>query len=234
MTTRKERERERESAFMASDRASRPTMTAFLSLGSTYTYLTARRILKEIQKYDNVDIVVKVFSVRAVMIEQDNVPFPPKKEAKVKHMWRDIERRAARYGIEPKPVVPAPYPLREFDRANRVGIVLTHKGKFFQYLDAAYTLWFGAEQIEPGTVEGITRAMRMIGEDAAHVTEAAMSDDTKREYEANTKVAFEAGIFGAPSWIVTSPDGVREELFWGDDRLEDALECASEMAHSVV
>ena len=38
------------------------------------------------------------------------------------------------------------------------------------------------------------------------------------EYNANTKEALANGIFGAPSF------SVENEIFWGDDRLEDAIE----------
>jgi 2-hydroxychromene-2-carboxylate isomerase len=36
----------------------------------------------------------------------------------------------------------------------------------------------------------------------------------QRRYEANTQQAIDAGVFGAPSYVV---DG---ELFWGQDRLD--------------
>ena len=42
------------------------------------------------------------------------------------------------------------------------------------------------------------------------------------EYNANTEEALAKGIFGAPSFSVES------EIFWGDDRLEDAIECLRE------
>jgi len=38
--------------------------------------------------------------------------------------------------------------------------------------------------------------------------------DVQRQYEANTARAIEAGVFGAPSYVI---DG---EIFWGQDRLE--------------
>jgi 2-hydroxychromene-2-carboxylate isomerase len=38
---------------------------------------------------------------------------------------------------------------------------------------------------------------------------------------AETKSARELGIFGSPSFVVEG------ELFWGDDRLQDALDWAS-------
>ena len=49
----------------------------------------------------------------------DNIPFPPSKESKVRHMWRDIERRAELYCL-PIPKVPAPYTLKKFDLAKKL------------------------------------------------------------------------------------------------------------------
>lgn len=40
------------------------------------------------------------------------------------------------------------------------------------------------------------------------------SPDVQKRYEANTRQAIDAGVFGAPSYVI---DG---ELFWGQDRLD--------------
>jgi 2-hydroxychromene-2-carboxylate isomerase len=45
----------------------------------------------------------------------------------------------------------------------------------------------------------------------------ANSDDTKAVLTAETDAARELGIFGSPTFIVG------RELFWGDDRLADAI-----------
>ena len=45
----------------------------------------------------------------------------------------------------------------------------------------------------------------------------AESDETGRAYEAATAEARSLGIFGAPTFVT------RGEIFWGDDRLEDAV-----------
>jgi len=49
------------------------------------------------------------------------------------------------------------------------------------------------------------------------VLEIAGSLDVEAAYLNQTESAKRAGIFGSPSFIV---DG---QLFWGDDRLEDAI-----------
>jgi 2-hydroxychromene-2-carboxylate isomerase len=52
------------------------------------------------------------------------------------------------------------------------------------------------------------------GELPARRIEDAHSQAAAERYEANTRRAIEAGVFGAPSYVI---DG---EIFWGQDRLE--------------
>ena len=42
----------------------------------------------------------------------------------------------------PKPKLPAPYPLQAFDQANKVGIVLNQQGRYLEYFEETYRLWF--------------------------------------------------------------------------------------------
>ena len=64
--------------------------------------------LPEVERAHNMTFRWRPFDVRHVMVEQNNIPFKGK-PVKAAYMWRDIERRAERYGLSPK--VPAPYPL---------------------------------------------------------------------------------------------------------------------------
>ena len=54
------------------------------------------------------------------MLEQNNIPFRGK-PVKMRYMWRDIERRAARYAI-PFNSIPT-YPVDLEYLANRVGVL---------------------------------------------------------------------------------------------------------------
>ncbi|GLS36831.1 hypothetical protein GCM10010869_24220 [Mesorhizobium tianshanense] len=64
--------------------------------------------LPEVAGSTSIDFRWRPFNVRRVMVQQNNVPFKDK-PVKVAYMWRDVERRAQRYGLTPK--LPAPYPL---------------------------------------------------------------------------------------------------------------------------
>ena len=189
----------------------------WFSIGSTYTYLSVTR-LTEVSQKTGASFSWKPFSVRKIMREMDNIPFPPNKQTKVEYMWRDIERRARGYGF--KANVPAPYPLKEFDLANRVAVLAMQEGWCEDYVRETYRLWF-IDGHEAGSDVNLTQTLSEIGQDKLRVLELSCSSDVEAAYLNQTENAKQAGIFGSPSFIV---DG---ELFWGDDRLEDAINWAS-------
>jgi len=188
----------------------------WFSIGSTYTYLSVTRIAA-LAKEAGASFSWQPFSVRKIMREMDNVPFPPSKKVKVDYMWRDIERRAQGYGFSAR--VPAPYPLGEFDLANRVAVLGKQEGWCEDYVRATYRRWF-IEGQEAGGEPNLPQTLSEIGQDLSHVLERANSPDIEAAYLEQTARAQRLGIFGSPSFVV---DG---ELFWGDDRLEDAVRWA--------
>ena len=190
-------------------------LTAWLSIGSTYSYLTAMRI-KEVVKKEDINLSIVPISIRQIMKSMDNIPFPPSKQTKVNYMWRDIERRAALYKI-PVPKVPAPYPLKEFDRANLVGIVMNDKGLYLDYFKYTYEEWF-LNGNEAGSKQNLEVTLKKLGLDLQETI--ALADTMEERYIENTKQALDFGIFGVPSFSFSN------EIFWGDDRLEDAIRLA--------
>ena len=132
-------------------------------------------------------------------------------------MWRDIERRAKGYGFEAR--VPVPYPLKEFDLANRVAILGMQEGWCPNYVRETYLRWF-LDGLEPGSEPNVSYSLTEIGQNPTKVLEASTGENTRAAYEKQTEEAKAKGNFGSPSFIV---DG---ELFWGDDRLEDAVSWA--------
>ena len=192
----------------------------WFSIGSTYTYLTVMR-LKKVEQEAGVTFNWQPFSVRALMQEMDNIPFIGK-PAKEKYMWRDIQRRAERYGI---PVnLPIEYPLKNFDLANRIAIVAQKEGWCPEYVGTTYHLWF-REGLPAGDEANLSESLRNAGQRPDRVLELANSDSINHAYQDATSRARTLGIFGSPSFVV---DGL--ELFWGDDRLEDAIDCSRRLA----
>jgi len=60
-----------------------------------------------------------------------------------------------------------------------------------------------------------------LGQPGTRIVEQAQAPDNKQRLHEQTRRAVEAGIFGAPSFVVG------DELFWGNDRLDDALRWAN-------
>ena len=184
------------------------------SIGSTYTYLSTQR-LSEIERQNDFIFEWCPFSVRSRMIEMENVPFmAEKKRDKIEYMWRDVQRRANFYGFDAK--VPAPYPLKEFDLANKVAILGKDQGWIKEYTVLTYKKWF-LEHLEPGSEPNLSSTLREIGLDAENIIKLAQTDEIEQKYLKNTEMAKNKGIFGSPTFIVEN------EVFWGDDRCEDAI-----------
>ena len=184
------------------------------SIGSTYTYLSTQR-LNDIANQKNIEFEWCPFSVRSRMIEMENVPFmAEKKRDKIDYMWRDVQRRANFYGFDAK--VPAPYPLKEFDLANKVAILGKDQGWIKEYTILTYKKWF-LEHLEPGSEPNLSSSLREIGLDPDKIINLAQADEIEQKYLKNTEIAKNKGIFGSPSFTVEN------EVFWGDDRCEDAI-----------
>ena len=152
------------------------------------------------------------------MKDMDNIPFPHSKKPKVDHMWRDIQRRSILYNIE-VPKVPVPYPINNLDLANCVALVGVNEGWILEYLEQAYKFWF-IDHIEAGSEGNLNDSLNKLNLNAEKIIETANSSKILQQYNQNTQTAKDKSVFGSPTFIVGS------ELFWGDDRLEDAIEWA--------
>ena len=102
----------------------------WFTMGSTYMYLSVMRIADK-QRSAGVTFRWRPFHLLVILQEMKHVPFADK-PTKFAYMWRDIERRAAMYGV---PVsVPAPYPAKQSgllislrpSACRRVGVMNTY------------------------------------------------------------------------------------------------------------
>jgi len=84
------------------------------------------------------------------------------------------------------------------------------------YVQASYRRWFADGQ-EPGLEPNLSASLAEAGQDTKRAVERSEGDDVVELYEAATEAAKKLGIFGSPTFVVGN------ELFWGDDRLDDAI-----------
>lgn len=184
----------------------------FFFIGSTYTYLSVSRAA-ELARAEGVELVWRPFSVRTLMREQNNSPFAGK-PAKMRYMWRDVGRRAARFGIQFAGI--PPYPIDPDELANRVATLAAMEGWCPAFARAAYSTWFLDKQ-DPGSTQQLRAILTGLGKDVDACVEKANSAEVRDEYASQTARARDLGIFGSPTFVHDT------EIFWGDDRLEDAL-----------
>jgi 2-hydroxychromene-2-carboxylate isomerase len=187
----------------------------FYFFGSGYAYLSVLRIADLAEKA-GVTVRWRPFNVRPLMRE-NNVMLRDEAQ-KVRYLWRDIERRAALHGL---PFVKPPiWPTEPELLASRVAMVAAEEGWVEPYTVESFRAWY-LEGQPLGTVESLGMILPRVGQDAARVLALAGRPEASARLEAETEAARRLGAFGSPTFVA---DG---ELFWGDDRLEEALDWAA-------
>jgi 2-hydroxychromene-2-carboxylate isomerase len=137
---------------------------------------------------------------------------------KIRYMWRDIERRAAWHGL---PYVKPPiWPTEPDLLASRVAMVAASEGWVEAYSVESFRAWF-LEGLPLGSVDSLALILPRVGQDPVRVLALADRADALARLEAETEAARKLGAFGSPTFVA---DG---ELFWGDDRLEEAIAWAA-------
>ena len=156
--------------------------------------------------------------------DQQSMGFPfPDESAKTAYMWTDLERRARRHGLPYRK--PDTYPVNSL-QTIRTALVGAREGWCQAFTEEAFRLHW-TEGVLIGTEDNLLRALRNAGQEPARVVPLASSPDNKEALKAQTPRAIARGIFGSPSFVVAG------ELFWGDDRLEQALNWPPRAAPSV-
>lgn len=194
---------------------STPTLQFWFEFASTYSYPAAMRI-EPLAKARGVSVEWRPFLLGPVFAAQGikDSPFNLY-PIKGRYMVRDVTRTCA--ALDLPFTMPTPFPQNGLLCA-RLATALEGplRARFAQ---AVYQLEFG-EGRDISDAFTAAEALRRAGLDAALI-ERAQADDVKAALRAATEEAQSLGIFGAPSFV--TPD---REVFWGNDRLEAALEWA--------
>lgn len=196
---------------------SRPQVEFWFEFASTYSYLSVMRI-EAAAAAAGVDVAWRPFLLGPVFLALgwNDSPFniyPPKG----RYMWRDLARLAAKYGLPFR--LPSRFP-RNGLLAARVALIGVEEGWVAPFARAVMSANF-AEDREIGDEGVIAGLLDALGLPAAALIARAQGEDNKLALRRQTERAAELGLFGAPSFRVG------DELFWGNDRLEDALAWAN-------
>ncbi len=189
------------------------TIEFWFDFGSNYSYLSMMRI-RRLAAGAGVRVDLKPFLLGPIFKAQgwDTSPFVLQ-AAKGRYVWRDMERQCAKYGLRWRQ--PSVFP-RNGLLAARVALF----GECTEWVDAFYEQVMLANFAEDRDIgdEAVIRAILAgLGVDGGAIVAAAQGDACKAALRARTDAARSRGIFGAPTFFVG------DEMFWGNDRLEDAL-----------
>ncbi len=194
-------------------------LSFWFEFGSTYSYLAAARI-EDAAASARVRVRWEPFLLGPIFAEQgwDDSPFNVY-PAKGRYMWRDMERLCSKHGI----------PLAKPARFPRSGVVAARVACLAKatsepwlpgFVRAVFRANF-AEDREIGDAAEVRSILDALGLPGARVVEKSEAPENRGRLREQTRRAVELGVFGAPSFVAGG------ELFWGNDRLEDALEWAT-------
>ncbi|HEL3156862.1 TPA: 2-hydroxychromene-2-carboxylate isomerase [Stenotrophomonas maltophilia] len=185
----------------------------WFDFASNYSYLSVMRI-EEAARQAGRQVQWRPFLLGPIFQAQgwNNSPFVLQK-AKGIYVWQDMLRQCRKHGLPwQKPSVLPRVSLL----ASRVALYGAGQAWIGAFCRQVMTLNF-AEDRDITDPQLINEVLGGLGLDAPAIIAAALSEQNKQALRTQTEQAMARGIFGAPTFFVG------EGMFWGDDRLADAL-----------
>ncbi|KAB8052361.1 2-hydroxychromene-2-carboxylate isomerase [Janthinobacterium sp. FT14W] len=189
------------------------TLEFWFDFGSNYSYLSAMRI-EALAREKKVQVIWKPFLLGVVFkaLGWETSPFVLQK-IKGDYTWRDMARQCDKYDLPWRQ--PTAFP-RTALLPMRVALVGADQGWIAPFARRMMTMNF-ADDRDIDKLEAVSEALTGLGLDAGAIVALALTPDNKLRLRRQTEQAQALHLFGAPSFL---SDG---ELFWGNDRLDDAL-----------
>jgi 2-hydroxychromene-2-carboxylate isomerase len=200
------------------------TLEFWYEFASSYSYPAAWRV-DRLAAAQGVKVVWRPFLVGPLFHKQQGLTDSPFNVVGVKgrYMWRDIERICQQEMLPFRR--PSVFPRRTL-LAARLARVGAKRGWIANFSRGVYAANFGQDKdiSDPAVLSQIVRDVG--GEPVSDFAEAS-SDAIKAELRAATEEAEVKGLFGSPSFVCVQGSDLGGELFWGNDRLEQAIAWAA-------
>jgi len=183
-----------------------------LAPNSPWTYLGHERFVA-LAKAAGVAVRVRPVNLAQVFPVSGGLPLAQRAPQRQAYRLVELRRWAEHLGL-PLNLQPKHFPAPPDEAARLITAVDLHDGS-----DAALALtgavlracW--AEERDIASTETLASLVGAVGLPSQRLADA-MAAPVQARYDENTRYTIDAGVFGAPSYVV---DG---EIFWGQDRLD--------------
>ncbi len=194
-----------------------PVIELWFDFGSNYSYLSVMRIGREAERR-GVALAWKPFMLGPILRELgwSDSPFVVQ-ETKGRYVWRDMERQCAKFGLPWNR--PRTFPRRAV-LPHRVALWGESEAWIADFCRTVMMRNF-VEDRDIDSDQAMFQVLGALGLPPEPIIEAARSPANKERLREQTDEARARGVFGAPTFFVG------DEMFWGNDRMDDALELAS-------
>jgi 2-hydroxychromene-2-carboxylate isomerase len=194
-----------------------PQVTFYFDLGSPYAYLTAERLTSVLTE----PVTWQPLSLGGLFKANGRSSWALGDHRRRQAGMAEIERRARDYGLEPIRW-PDPWP-GNYLMAMRAATFAFAVGQGRELTLQAFRDAF-ASGLDLSIPANVLDAAEHAGLARAEVEGATQDPRIKQALREATDTAHELGVIGVPTIAID------RELFWGDDRLEDAAACLASVA----
>ncbi|HEY9193512.1 MAG TPA: 2-hydroxychromene-2-carboxylate isomerase [Methyloversatilis sp.] len=193
-----------------------PHIEFWFDFGSPYSHLSAQRI-DTLARERGVRVLWQPMLLGPIFRNAgwSGSPFL-QQPAKLAYMWTDIARQSAKY--QQPWTHPSAFPRASLLPA-RIATAFGDEAWIGQFCAQVFALNFVHDK-EIDSVDAMQRVLHDLGLPADTVIARAQTPEIKQALRDRTALGEQRGLFGAPSFLVG------DALFWGNDRLEDALDAA--------
>lgn len=196
------------------NKMSKPKAIEFwFDFASNYSYLSVMRIEAAAARL-SVDLRWRPFLLGPIFhsLGWSNSPFVLQK-AKGDYVWQDMARECEKYRL------PWTRPST-FPRASLLPLRVALLGAEQDWMGAYCRRLMSLNFVEDGEIDSrevLAQVLAQLGLPAQAILDEAASEANKLRLRQQTETAANRGVFGAPMFFVG------DEMFWGNDRLDDAL-----------